>query len=139
MRKKTVLLILLSMLLCGCGADVQPFAAADAVELVSAGAFPGSDMAELDGEILLMLYGIEEETVIECAGFVAANTSISADEAAVFVLKDEAAAVTAEAACRKRVEAQLAMSSWANYLNFLTHRIRIMIGLISQGFWVSIS
>ena len=109
MRKKTVLLILLSMLLCGCGADVQPFAAADAAELVSAGAFPGSDMAELDGEILLMLYGIEEETVIECAGFVAANTSISADEAAVFVLKDEAAAVTAEAACRKRVEAQLAM------------------------------
>ena len=36
-------------------------------------------------------------------------------------------------------EAQLAVSSWANYLNFLTHRMRIMIGLISQGFWVSIS
>ena len=36
-------------------------------------------------------------------------------------------------------EPPLAVSSWANYLNFLTHRMRIMVVLISQGFGVSIS
>ena len=108
MRKRILPMLLLLLLLCGCGGKTH-YSVDDVEMLVDAGAFPGSDMAELEDDILLMLYGIEEETVLQCTGYLAANTSVSADEAAVFIMKDEDAGIAAEAACRKRVEAQLAM------------------------------
>lgn len=109
MRKRMLLpMLLLALLLCGCGGKAY-YSVDDVEMLVDAGAFPGSDMAELDGDILLMLYGIDGETALQCAGYLAANSSVSADEVAVFIMKDQDAAVAAETACRKRVEAQLAM------------------------------
>ena len=110
MRKRIVwpVILLLALVLCACGG--KSFFSADDVEmLLDAGAFGDSDMEELDDDILLMLYGIDEETVLKCDGYLAANTSVSADEVALFVMQDEEAAEAAVEACRKRLNAQLDM------------------------------
>jgi len=111
MRKKLILLLLALVMLTGCGAGEAPlFVTEDVERLLEADAFPGSEMEPLDSDILVMLYGIDGTTVTDCVGYLAGNTAVSADEAAVFVLTDEAAAAAAEEACRNRVAAQLAMS-----------------------------
>ena len=110
MRKRSVLpvILLLALVLCACGGKSY-FSADDVDMLLDAGAFGDSDMEELDDDVLLMLYGIDEETVLKCDGYLAANTSVSADEVALFIMKDEEAAEAAVEACRKRLNAQLDM------------------------------
>ena len=111
MRKRMILPMLLlaaALLLCGCGG--RAYYTVDEVEmLVDAGAFPGSDMVKAEDGILPALYGIDAETALQCVGYLAANTSDSADEVAVFIMKDKEAAAAAEEACRRRVEEQLAV------------------------------
>lgn len=109
MRRKLFALLLAVLALTGCGGRAMPFATEDVARLLEADAFPGSEMEMLESDILVMLYGLDAASVTDCAGYLATNTSVSADEAAVFVLTDEAAAVAAEEACRARIEAQLAM------------------------------
>lgn len=111
MTKKILPLVLTLLLLCGCGAKEEtPYTLADAEALLNSAAFEGSDMARLDSDVLVMLYGIDEAAVTECVGYMAANTSVSADELAVFILTDEEAAAAVEEACQSRVASQITMS-----------------------------
>lgn len=64
-------------------------------------------MEQVDSYTVALLYGLEENAVIDCASYIAINSSASADEVTVLVLRDEAAAKTAEEACKKRVESQI--------------------------------
>ena len=106
MIKRILPLLLLVLLLCGCGAS-KAYTMEHADELLASGAFEGSEMEELDGRVLPILYGIDEKTVVECRAYMASNSWTSADELAVIVFTDEQAAVDAEAAFRVRVKAQL--------------------------------
>ncbi len=105
----------LAMLLGGCAGDAAntapptetvPYAAADAGALIDAGAFEG-EMEEVDAYVVSMLYGIDEESIQECACYMALDTSVSADEVAVLVMADEEAAQAAVTACQERVEDQI--------------------------------
>lgn len=112
MKKRIFAIVLALLCLCGCGKNggnnaPAPFALFDADKLLESGAFDGSEMAPLDAPILSILYGIDESIIKECVGYMATNTSVSADELAVFVLTDADAAVAVEEACKARVEAQL--------------------------------
>lgn len=110
MKKQILVLFLALLLLCGCsGKAAEPYTLADADTLLNSGAFEGSTMAPIDGAILALLYGVDEDTITECAAYLAVNTSVSADELAVLILTDEAAAIAAEKACRSRIAAQLAV------------------------------
>lgn len=100
------LLLLLLLLLSGCGGGERGYAPEDARTLLDAGLFEG-DMAPVDAAIAASLYGIDGDTVRDCACYMAANTAASSDEVTVLVLTDEAAAQAAEEACQKRVEALL--------------------------------
>ena len=96
----------LAVLLSACGADGKAYTTADAQALIDAGAFDG-EMEQVDSYTVALLYGLEENAVIDCASYIAINSSASADEVTVLVLRDEAAAKTAEEACKKRVESQI--------------------------------
>ena len=98
-------------LLCGCASSggeesLASYTVNDARALVDAGAFDGM-MEEVDSFIVSMLYGIGEESITECVGYLAINTSVSADEVTVLVMADEQSAIQAEEACRRRVESQI--------------------------------
>ena len=103
----TLLLLCALLGACSSGKSLASYAASDAKALVEAGAFDGA-MEEVDSFIVSMLYGISEENITECASYLAINTSVSADEVTVLVMKDEASAIEAEAACKARVESQIA-------------------------------
>jgi hypothetical protein len=114
MMKKIVMAALALMLLCSCGKSgannaPPPYDPTIADVLMGSGAFEGSDMAPIDGFIVSLLYGIEESTISDCVGYMAANTSVSADELVVLLCTDEAAAIAAEDACKARIAAQLAV------------------------------
>lgn len=99
----------LAFLLCACSSSGEGLAAyttADAQSLLDAGVFDG-EMEPVDAYIISMLYGIDEETIADCAGYLAIDTSVSADELTVLVLTDEEAARAAADACEKRVERQI--------------------------------
>lgn len=103
-----MLCLLLAALLGGCSAEKAPvpYTVDQAQALLDAGAFDGA-MEPVDAFIVSMLYGIDEESIRECACWLALDTSVSADELAVLVLADEEAAAAAEAACRERVDSQI--------------------------------
>ena len=109
MRKRILLLVLtlaLALSLAACGAE-KVFTLEHADELLASGAFEGSEMEELDGYVLSILYGIDTEDLVEYKVYMASNSWTSADEMAVLVFADEQAAIDAEAAFRVRVKAQL--------------------------------
>ena len=106
MMKKVLPFFMALLLLCGCGAEAA-FTLEHADELLSSGAFEGSEMEPVDMRVVSALYGIDGEDVTEAAVYIASNSWTSADELAVFILVDEQAAIDAEAAIRVRVKAQL--------------------------------
>lgn len=107
--KKIFALVLALMLLCGCGAASSPSAypLTFADTLMDTGAFEGSEMAPVDLEVAAILLGIDPETIVEGVYYMAVNTSVSADELLILILKDEDSAIAAESACKARVEAQI--------------------------------
>ena len=109
MMKKILMAALALMLLCGCGKSdpPPPYDPSIADVLMESGAFEGSDMAPMDSFIISILYGIEESSISECVGYMAANTSVSADELVVLLCTDETAAIAAEEACKARIAAQI--------------------------------
>ena len=110
MMRKILAATLALLLLCGCGAaEKAPYTTADAETVVNSGAFEGSEMAPIDGFIVSVLYGIEESAITDCVGYMAVNTSVSADELVVLILTDEAAAIAAEEACKARVASQISV------------------------------
>ena len=110
MIKRISALLLLLIMLCGCGKPAaQPYSPALAEELLASGAFEGSELAPLDMDVVAMLYGIDPATITDGVYWMAANTSVSADELLILVLADENAAIAAEEACKARQTAQLAV------------------------------
>lgn len=110
MMKKIFALVLALMLLCGCGQSGSSPSAYDltfADKLLESGAFEGSEMAPVDLEVAALLLGIDPDTIVEGVYYMAVNTSVSADELLVLILKDEESAIAAEEACKARVEAQI--------------------------------
>ena len=115
-RQRAAVLLLALLTLSGCGAKGQspanspeaarPYAVGDALTLVEAGTFDGQ-MAEADQWVLAPQYGVDPATVVESAWYTAQDTSVSADEVAVFILADNAAAQAAEEACHQRVADQI--------------------------------
>ena len=76
----------LAVLLSACGADGKAYTTADAQALIDAGAFDG-EMEQVDSYTVALLYGLEENAVIDCASYIAINSSASADEVTVLVLR----------------------------------------------------
>lgn len=111
MTKRILAAALALLLLCSCGSNNSKasYTLADADEVLNSGAFEVDNMAPLDGFLISLLYGIEESTITEYAGYMAVNTSVSADELVVLILTDEEAAIAAEEACKARVAAQIAV------------------------------
>lgn len=112
MMKKILMAALALMILCSCGNSGQnnakpPYDLSIADALMESGAFEGSDMAPIDSMIVSILYGIDESAISECAGYMATNSSVSADELVVLVLTDAEAAEAAEEACKARISAQI--------------------------------
>ena len=112
MKKRILWIILALLLLCGCGSNDSNdskavYSLSHAEEILNSGAFEGSEMAPLDSDILAILYGIDESTITESVGYMAVNTSASADELVILICTDEEAAIAAEQACRDRVAAQI--------------------------------
>lgn len=103
-----MLFLLLAALLGGCSAekDPAPYTVDQAQALLDAGVFDGA-MEPVDAFIVSMLYGIDEESITDCACYLAIDTSVSADELTLLVLADEEAALAAEEACRGRVDSQI--------------------------------
>lgn len=108
MRRAVLPVLALVLLLGGCShaGTADAYTTADAQALLDAGAFSGQ-MEEVDAYVVSMLYGIDGDTVADCACYMAVNTSVSADEVTVLVLTGEDAAADAAAACQKRVESQI--------------------------------
>ena len=111
MRKRLLILSVLTLcvlMLCGCGE--KPGFTVDEVDmLLDSGAFDGSDMEELEQDMLVGLYGLEPELVLKGVGYLASNTSVRADELVLFITGSKEDAMTVEAAANQRMEAQLAM------------------------------
>jgi len=115
MKRRIILPFLaLVLLLCACGGGQSkaPYTTEAAKSLLDAGAFSGQ-MEEVDRTTALLLYGIDEADVTGCVCYMASNTSVSADEVTVLVLKSEDAAAGAIAACKERIASQI--DSCANY------------------------
>ena len=106
---KTVLmlsLLTLTLLLSGCSPKAQVYSTDDVQTLMDAGVFDG-EMAQVEGSIVALLYGIDADTVEECISYQAINSAISADEVTILILTDEGAAQAAETACQERVKSQI--------------------------------
>lgn len=111
MKRNILLIALALLLLCSCGKNDAPplHSTAQADTLLSSGAFEGSEMAPINSYVVSLLYGIDESTIKECVGYMAVNTSVSADELAIFVLTDPDAAIAVEEACKARIASQIAV------------------------------
>lgn len=102
--------VLMALLLCACGQKAtDPYTASDAEALLAKDGLFNSELAPVDGDIAVLLYGLDGSTVTEAVCYMTANTSVSADELTVLILKDEESAAAAEEACRSRVTAQIAV------------------------------
>ena len=106
MKKLIVTVLLLSLLLCGCGgeaADASQAAPVDVQTLYTAlEAFGMPEMLELDGTMQLNLYGIRSEDVKQTKVAVASD-GLRADEIWLIEAVDEAAAETIKGLAEGRV------------------------------------
>lgn len=111
MMKRIFAVLLLLVLLCGCSkpAAETPYTPALAEELLASGAFEGSEMAPLDMDVVSILFGIDPAAITEGVYYMAANTSVSADELLILVMADEQAAMDAKSACERRLQDQIAV------------------------------
>lgn len=109
MRINLLCMLILLVVLYGCTASETPYTVSDAQVLLEADLFNG-DMGPVDKHIVSQLYGIDEDAILDCICYVAANTASSADELTIFILTDENGAKLVEDACQKRVENQIEAS-----------------------------
>ncbi len=110
MKRTVTALLLLALLLCGCsGKKEAPYTVDQADAILSSGAFEGSDMAPVDGAVAALVYGIDAGTLTDSVCYMAANTSVSANELAILVCQDEDSASAAAEALQARVKNQIAV------------------------------
>ena len=114
MKKHIIGSILLSAVLllssCGGKSEKTAYTAEDVTVLLDAGVFSG-EMVQVDGAVAVGLFGLDAAAVEEITCYMAINSSVSADEVAVFVLTDEEAAQAAESACQAHVESRIESSA----------------------------
>lgn len=105
-RALCAILALMLLALTACGGDgaraFDPEKTPKA--LMDAGAF-SEELEELEEDILLRLYELDESKVAAAAGF--ASTGLTAEEVAVFEMTDEAAAKEAEALLQAHLDYQI--------------------------------
>ena len=106
MKRISLLVIALLLILCSCAAPQSGYTVDDAQTLLDAGLFHGN-MGPLSTDTVAMLYRIDRETITDCVSYLSADTAINSDELTILILTDEDAAQTAESACLDRVEAQI--------------------------------
>lgn len=106
MRQIALCAMAVLLLLSGCSSPKEGYHVDDAQTLLDAGLFDG-DMGPLETDTVALLYRIDRETIVDCASYLAANTTVSNDEVTVLILTDEDAAQAAETACRERVKTQI--------------------------------
>ena len=111
MKKTVSILLLLTLLLCGCsgGQKETPYTVDQADAILNSGAFEGSDMAQVNASVAALLYGIDADKLSDSVCYMAANTSVSADELAILVFADEDSASAAVEALQARVKSQIAV------------------------------
>lgn len=102
----TVLALLLAVSLAACGGkETKEFDAESTPKaLMDAGAF-SEELEELEEDILLRLYELDESKVTAAAGF--GSTGLTAEEVAVFEMTDEQAAEDAELLLQAHLEYQI--------------------------------
>ena len=113
MKKRMIPALLAALLLlssCGGKSEKTAYNAQDVTALLDSGAFSG-DMEQVDGAVAASLFGLAGDTVEEITCYMATNSSVSADEVAVFILTDEDAATAAESACRLHVDSRIESSA----------------------------
>lgn len=98
------LLLAVSLTACGEKAAKEFDAAKTPKALMDAGAF-SEELEELEEDVLLRLYELDESKVAACAGV--ASTGLTAEEAAVFEMVDETAAKEAEELLRAHLDYQI--------------------------------
>lgn len=101
-----VLALLLAVSLAACGEkETKEFDAESTPKaLMDAGAF-SEELEELEEDILLRLYELDESKVTAAAGF--GSTGLTAEEVAVFEMTDEQAAEDAELLLQAHLEYQI--------------------------------
>lgn len=100
-----VLGLVLALELAACGESVKPFDPEGTTRaLIGAGAF-SEELERLDTDILLRFYELDESKVTAAVGY--ASTGLTAEEAAVFEMTDEAAAKEAEGALKAHLDYQI--------------------------------
>ena len=110
MKRTVTALLLLALLLCGCsGKKEAVYTVGQADAILNSGAFEGSDMAQVDSSVAALLYGIDAGKLTDSVCYMAANTSVSADELAILVCQDEESASAAVEALQNRVKNQIAV------------------------------
>lgn len=109
MKLRTVLIIALALTasLSSCAAAEREYTLDDANTLLGSGAFEDG-LAEVSGPMIPMLYGVDEEEIVEYISYQTTNAAVSCDEITVLVLRGEEAAKAAEKACRERIESEIA-------------------------------
>lgn len=97
--------LLLALGLTACGETAKPFDPEGTTKaLIEAGAF-SEELERLDADILLRLYELDESKVASAVGY--ASTGLTAEEAAVFEMTDDAAAKEAEGALKAHLDYQI--------------------------------
>lgn len=97
--------LLLALGLAACGEAAKPFDPEGTTKaLTEAGAF-SEELERLDTDILLRLYELDEDKVAAAVGY--ASTGLTAEEAAVFEMTDEAAAKEVESALKAHLDYQI--------------------------------
>ena len=102
-----VLVLAMGLASCAGGSGQAAFAPEDAKTLLDSGAFDPS-MGEVNGSVVAGLYGLDAASIQDSVCYMAANSSVSADELTILALTDEAAAQAAVDACKNRVQNQIA-------------------------------
>ena len=105
MRRMIGCALALLVLLTGCSGEAA-YTADDVQALLDAGLFEG-DMEAVDSAVAPLVLGVDAGSVTDCVCYMATNTAASADEAAVLILTDEAAAQAAEDALRQHLASRL--------------------------------
>jgi len=102
MKKVSYAVLVLALLtLCACGGkEAKTFEPSGVQTLLDSGAF-SEELEAIDTEVACVLYGIDPNTVTDCAVY--GSTGATAEELAVFVCADEEGAKAVEALFTTRV------------------------------------
>lgn len=110
MKRLIPFVLLLALLLSACSKPApapQPYTTADLETLLEQPDLFNTELAQVDGDLAAMLYALDASTVTEAHLYMAVNTSVSADELALFLFENNNAATAAVDICQARINGQI--------------------------------